>query len=55
MWVVGLNSKLMELNPTQLNWIIEKLEAIHHSTTPWTVREKLKDFTTLLKTRAVKE
>lgn len=41
----------MGLNGTQLAWIIEKLEAIHGSATPWTVRDQLKTFIELLKSR----
>jgi hypothetical protein len=45
----------MELNETQLEWIIEKLDGIVKTSTPWNVRDQLKDFKELLQTRIKKE
>ena len=41
----------MNLNETQLSWIIEKLEEIRTTSTPWNVRDQLKVFNELLKSR----
>ena len=45
----------MNLEPTQLSWIIERLEAIHNDSKPWNVRAKLSVFTDLLKSRVKPE
>jgi len=45
----------MTLTDTQLEWIIEKLDGIVKSSTPWNVRDLLRDFNAILKSRIKKE